>query len=147
MLRALTEARVEFLVIGAHALAVHGIPRSTMDLDIWVDASPENAPRVVEALQAFGAPLSAHGITQTDFQTPGTVYQIGLPPHRIDILTSISGVEFGEAKQDRVQATIEALPIWFIGPHAQLANKRASGRDKDIVDAKLLESKLRESDD
>lgn len=143
MLRALLGAGVEFLIVGAHALAVHGVPRATLDLDIWVKSSPDNALRVIEALQAFGAPLGSHGIVATDFETPGTVYQLGLPPGRIDLLTSISGVEFDEAWPDRVEAKIGGLRVPFIGVKAQLANKRASGRDKDLVDAKLLEKKRR----
>jgi hypothetical protein len=147
MLRALVDAQVEFMIVGAHALAVHGIPRSTLDLDVWVEATPENARRVIEALRAFGAPLSAHDITEDDFQSPGTVYQLGLPPNRIDLLTSISGVDFQAAKEDRVEVEVDGLQIGFIGPRSQLANKRASGRDKDLLDAKLLESKLSSSDD
>lgn len=145
MLQTLVEARVEFLIIGAHALAVHGVPRSTQDLDVWVEASPHNAPRVVQALQAFGAPLSAHHVTAADFLAPGTVYQLGLPPNRIDILTSISGVEFQEAAKGKVQVEVEGLVVGFIGARAQLVNKLASGRDKDLVDAKLLEAKLQET--
>ena len=140
MLRALLAAKVRFLIVGAHALAVHGIPRATMDLDIWIEASSTNAERVVAALHEFGAPLEAHGVRQVDFEMKGTVYQIGLPPSRIDLLTAISGVEFEAAWDERVMARIDDLDVPFIGPRSQLANKRASGRDKDLVDASFLAS-------
>ena len=142
ILHELIEADVDFMVVGAHALAVHGIPRSTLDLDIWVHASEENASKVIAALKAFGAPLAAHNVAESDFVQPGTVYQLGLPPNRIDLLTSISGVEFSDAKVDRVEVEVEGMTVSFIGAHAQLQNKRASGRDKDLVDAKLLEAKI-----
>jgi len=145
MLHALVGADVEFMIVGAHALAVHGIPRSTQDLDIWINASKENAPRVLSALRAFGAPVGAHGIAVVDFETPGTVYQLGLPPSRIDLLTSISGVDFVDAQQGCVVVEVDGMKVSFIGAREQLANKRASARDKDLVDARLLEARLRSS--
>lgn len=137
MLRALVASGVEFLLVGAHAMAAHGVPRATIDLD--VRASTENAPRVIAALRAFGAPLSAHGVTQEDFERSGTVYQLGLPPNRIDLITRISGVEFEEAWASRIITKIGDLEIPVIGRGPLLANKRASGRDKDWVDVRLLE--------
>lgn len=145
VLAALAGAGAEFLVVGAHALAAHGIPRATGDLDIWVRPSRENARRVVAALTAFGAPLAAHGVSEEDLARPGTVYQMGLPPRRIDILTQISGVEFADAWGSRVTVVIEGRPIGFLGREALLANKRAAGRDKDLVDVKLLEAKRRDA--
>lgn len=142
MMAALLDAEVRFLVVGAHALAVHGIPRATMDLDVWVECSAGNAARVMNALDAFGAPLKLHGVTQEDFETPGTVYQLGLPPARIDLLTQISGVDFEPAWQARVEVELEGRAIPFIGAREQLANKRAAKRPKDLVDATLLERKL-----
>lgn len=139
MLRALVEAGVEFLLVGAHAMAAHGVPRATVDLDIYVRASAENAPRVIAALRAFGAPLSAHDVMQEDFERSGTVYQLGLPPNRIDLITRISGVEFEEAWASRIITTIGDLEIPVIGRGPLLANKRAAGRDKDLVDVRLLE--------
>jgi hypothetical protein len=139
MLRALLEAGVEFMLVGAHAMAAHGVPRATIDLDIYVRASRENAPRVIAALGTFGAPLSAHGVTQEDFEREGTVYQLGLPPNRIDLITRISGVEFAEAWASRIVTSIGDLAIPVIGRGPLLANKRASGRDKDLVDVRLLE--------
>jgi len=95
MLSALSEAGVEFLIVGAHALAAHGVPRATGDLDIWIRPTPDNAARALRALVAFGAPLA--GLTVEDLTRPDTVFQIGLPPARIDILSGITGVRFAEA--------------------------------------------------
>jgi hypothetical protein len=97
LLLELEGAGVRFLVVGAHALAVHGVPRATGDLDLFVARDSGNAARLVDALVRFGAPLEAHGVTARDFEREGTVYQLGLTPRRIDLLTSISGVEFDEA--------------------------------------------------
>ncbi len=139
MLRALVESGAEFLIVGAHAMAAHGVPRATVDLDIYVHASSENAVRVISALRAFGAPLSAHGVDVQDFERPGTVYQLGLPPNRIDLLTRISGVEFEDAWASRIVARIGELEVPVIGREPLLRNKRAAGRDKDLVDVRLLE--------
>jgi hypothetical protein len=136
MLSALSEAGVEFLVVGAHALAAHGVPRATGDLDIWIRADPENAGRVLDALVRFGAPL--FDLTARDLVTPDTVFQIGLPPSRIDLLTSISGVEFEAAWANRMPIPIGPLTIPVLGRADFLANKRASGRPKDLADLALL---------
>jgi hypothetical protein len=136
MLSALCEAGVEFLVVGAHALAAHGAPRATGDLDIWVRPTPENASRVLEALARFGAPLL--DLTLDDLSGPDTVFQIGLPPSRIDILSGISGVTFADAWPGRMDVTIGALVIPVIGREAFITNKKASGRPKDLSDLTLL---------
>lgn len=141
LLEALARAQVEFLVVGAHALAAHGIPRATGDLDVWVRPTPENAARVVTALEAFGAPLHAHGVGANDFERPGTVYQMGLPPRRIDVLTQISGVAFDEAWPGRKTVLISGNEIGFLGREAMLRNKRAAGRPKDLLDADQLEKR------
>jgi len=140
MLRALVNAKAEFVVVGAHALAVHGVPRATVDLDIHVRASNENAERVVDALREFGAPLAAHNVSVEDFAQPGTVYQLGLPPNRIDLLTRISGVDFDSAWESRVLVTLAGLEVPFIGRGPLIRNKRAAGRDKDLVDVRVLEA-------
>ena len=137
LLRAFAEADVRFLVVGAYALAVHGRPRATGDLDIWVDATPENASRVIDALRAFGAPLEQ--ISESDFSTPGVAYQIGIEPRRIDILTELSGVAFAEAWPDRIRRPFGDISVDFIGRAAFLRNKRATGRPKDLVDIDGLE--------
>jgi hypothetical protein len=131
-------ADVRFLVVGAHALAAHGVPRATVDLDVWIDPSPENAARVWAALAAFGAPLEALAITPADLTRPDTVAQFGLPPWRIDILTGISGVTFDEAWPDRIEAYFDDVLVPFIGQAAFIRNKRASGRLKDLADIEAL---------
>jgi hypothetical protein len=136
MLSALSAAGVRFLIVGAHALAAHGAPRATGDLDIWIDATPENAVRVLAALRIFGAPLL--DLSAADLCTPETVFQIGVPPARIDILTSISGVEFGDAWSRRIEVPIGDLRIGTIGRTDFIANKKASGRPKDLLDLELL---------
>lgn len=130
---------VDFVIVGAHALAVHGAPRATGDLDILVRATPENSERVYRALVRFGAPIAAHGLTAADFRTPGTVYQMGLPPHRIDVLTEISGVTYDEAATDTTSALLGSERARFIGLDAMIRNKKASGRTKDLADAEALE--------
>lgn len=105
----LADAGVEFVIVGAFALAFHGAPRASGDIDIFVRPTHENAERIVAALVRFGAPLTSAGIDQEDFARPGMVYQIGLPPRRIDLLTEISGVSFEEAWASREAAEIEAL--------------------------------------
>jgi hypothetical protein len=138
-LAALLAADARFLVVGAHALAVHGIPRATQDLDVWIDPSPDNAARVWRALAAFGAPLSDLGIRAQDFSTPGNVIQIGLPPRRLDILTAISGVEsFSDAWSRRVEHRVGPHQIPIIGREALIKNKRAAARLKDLADLEAL---------
>lgn len=128
-----------FLVVGAHALAVHGHVRATGDLDIWIRPDPENAERVWRALVRFGAPVEAMGLTIPDLSRAGTVYQIGLPPRRIDILTEISGVDFDEAWPSRVAETVGDLQVPFLGREALVRNKKATGRTKDLADVESLE--------
>ena len=137
MLSALVEARAEFLVVGAHALAAHGVPRATGDLDIWVRPETGNADRVLAALRAFGAPQ--FDLTQEDLLRAGTVFQIGVPPSRIDILTSISGVSFDQAWPKRTTVLIDTLEVPVLGKEDFIANKRAVGRPKDLSDLNLLE--------
>jgi len=135
---AFADAEVEFLVVGAVALAFHGAPRASGDIDLLVRPSAENAARVFAALKTFGAPLEAHGVIVEDFTRIGTVYQIGLPPRRIDILTRISGLDFDEAWASRVDALLERRTIHLIGRDAYIKNKLASGRPKDLADAARL---------
>ncbi len=137
MLAALYAARAEFLVVGAHAVAAHGVPRATGDLDIWVRPSPENAERVFTALKAFGAPLL--DLTREDLSRPGIVFQIGVVPCRIDLLTEITGVDFDQAWQSRLESKIEGINVDFIGRSELIANKRATGRPKDMADVAALE--------
>jgi len=138
VLAELVAAKARFLVVGAHALSAHGVPRATVDLHVWVDAEPGNAERVFAALALFGAPLDALGITLKDFVTPNMVSQFGVPPYRIDILTSVSGVGFAAAWEERIEAEIEGVLVPIIGLQSFIANKRASGRPKDRVDLEYL---------
>ncbi len=138
LLCALSDAEARFLVIGGYAVGIHGRPRATKDLDVWVEASAANAPRVMRALVAFGAPL--FGLTISDIEKPGIVLQIGLPPNRIDITTKIDGVSFARAWPRRVRVEMsEGLVCPVIGLKDLLANKRASGRPQDLADVDALE--------
>ena len=117
-------------------MAAHGHPRATGDIDLWVRSTSTNANRVLEALSAFGAPLTE--VDRNDFQTPDTVFQIGVSPRRIDILTTIEGVDFEEAWSERVAIEIEGLTVPVIGRKHLIANKRALGRQQDLADIERL---------
>jgi hypothetical protein len=137
MLSALCDEGAKFLLVGAYALAAHGLPRATGDMDLWIRRSAENAARVWRALQRFGAPLAQ--LTMDDLTTPDLVFQIGVAPRRIDILTSIDGVQFDEAWTDRKVIEIEGLTIGIIGRSHLIRNKKAVGRPQDLVDVTWLE--------
>lgn len=139
VLHELQSAGAEFVIVGAHALAALGVVRATGDIDILVRPTAENAARVFAALTAFGAPLVAHGVTVEDFSNAGSVYQMGLPPRRIDILTSISGVDFEEAWASRMHVALAGMELCVLGRDAMIRNKRAAARPKDLVDADILE--------
>lgn len=138
LLAAFLEAGVRFLVVGAHAMAVHGVPRATGDLDVWIAPDAGNVDQAWAALLRFGAPLAAMGVTRADLGRPDQVVQVGLPPRRIDILTSISGLGFEDAWPDRVTHETEGLAVPFLGRAALVRNKRASGRAKDLADLEAL---------
>jgi hypothetical protein len=138
MLVALNDAEADYLVVGAYAMAAHGCPRSTGDIDFWVRPTPENASRVWNALASFGAPMEE--IAVEDFSTPGVVFQIGIAPQRVDVMTSVSGVEFEDAWPNRIVADLDGLRADVIGREQLLQNKIASGRPKDIVDVNILRS-------
>ncbi len=138
LLTALSGVEARFLVVGAYAVGVHGRPRATKDLDVWIEASPDNATRVLEALRRFGAPLG--DLTEADFATPGTGFKMGIPPRRIDILTKISGVDFDEAWARRIEADFApGLRCGVIAISDLIANKRAAGRPQDLADVDALE--------
>ena len=136
LLQAFADADVRFLVVGAYALAIHGRPRATGDLDLWVEPSIANAPRVMAALRNFGAPLET--MKEADFVEPGPVYQIGLPPRRIDILTDLTGLTFTDAWEDRIRHRLGPLEVDFIGRASFVRNKRATGRPQDLADLAAL---------
>jgi len=137
-LRALRDVGARFLVVGAHAMAVHGVPRATGDLDIWIDRSDDNADRVWTALLEFGVPVEAMGVARDDLTQPDVVVQIGLPPRRIDLFTTITGVDFGSAWEDRVEHSSADLVVPFLGRDSLITNKRAVGRLKDRADLEAL---------
>jgi hypothetical protein len=136
LLRAFIDRDVRFLIVGAYALAVHGRPRATGDLDVWVDATPENAVKVMSALEQFGAPTGQ--VRTEDFSRPGIVFQMGLPPVRIDVLTELSGLTFHEAWSTRTQAAFGPITADVIGRAAFIKNKRATGRARDLGDVEAL---------
>ena len=137
MLSVLCDEGAEYLLVGAYALATHGLPRATGDMDIWIRCSAENAARVWRALQRFGAPLT--GLSEDDLNTPDLVFQIGVAPRRIDILTSIDAVQFDEAWPARRVVEIEGLSVAAIGRLHLIQNKRAVGRPQDLADVAWLE--------
>ena len=138
LLAEFVKADVRFLVVGAHAVGAHGVPRATVDLDVWIARTPDNARRVWTALAAFGAPLETLGIQEADFARPDLVAQFGLPPFRIDILTGVSGLTFDEAWPNRVEADFDDVRVPFLGRAELIRNKRASGRKKDLADIESL---------
>jgi hypothetical protein len=141
MLAALSAAGVEFLVVGAYAMAAHGLPRATGDIDIWVRPQQENAGRVMSALRTFGAPL--FGLTIEDLLRVDTVFQIGVAPNRIDILTGITGVLFEEAWLNRLTVRIDDQLVPVIGRAELIRNKAATGRPKDQADLIWLREQTR----
>jgi len=124
---------VEFLIVGGYALAVHGYPRYTKDLDVWVWLGPENAQRIINAIEDFG--FGNLGLTAADFQEPDVMVQLGHEPQRIDILTYASGLEFPDAYKNRVYITIGNVQVPFISVDDLRTNKLATGRPRDIADA------------
>lgn len=136
LLSALCEAGARFLIVGAYAVSFHAEPRATGDLDVWVEPTAENASRVLAALRAFGAPL--HDLTEVDLGQPDVVFQIGVPPRRIDVLTSITGVEFEDAWTERAEVTYGDVRCFAIGRDALIRNKLALARPKDLLDVDLL---------
>ena len=128
---------VEFLVVGAHALAVHGLVRATKDIDVWVRPASENAIRLIAALNAFGAPTQS--VTAGDFAVAGVTFQIGIEPVRIDILTVIDGIDFESAWRNRIAADYGDVPVSVLARSDLIANKLAAGRPQDLADVAALE--------
>jgi hypothetical protein len=130
---------VRFLVVGAYAVTFHSRPRFTKDLDVWVEPTAENAERVFAALAAFGAPLAAHGVTVHDFERPGVVYQMGLPPNRIDVLTAVEALSFSACWPRRSPSRYGDVAVAYLGKQDLITNKRAVARPKDLEDVRALE--------
>ncbi|MBN1471003.1 MAG: nucleotidyltransferase [Syntrophaceae bacterium] len=137
ILHALSDEKVKFILVGAYALAAHGYPRATMDIDIWIMPSPDNAEAVLRALRNFGAPL--HNITRKDLEEDGTVFQIGVAPRRIDIITAATGLTFENTYQNAVLVNIDGIDVHILSIDDLITNKRATGRTKDLADAEALE--------
>jgi predicted nucleotidyltransferase len=138
LLQLLNDCQVDYLIVGGYAVMRYAEPRFTKDLDIWIGHSPDNSRRVFTALARFGAPLRHDGVTQETFSVEQTVYQIGVPPVRVDILTSISGCQFEEAWGRRVPGAMYGVPVHFISLADLIANKRAAGRTSDLEHLGLL---------
>lgn len=138
MLRALSDEKVKFILVGAYALAAHGYPRATMDIDIWIMPSPDNTEAVLRALRRFGAPL--HNLTKEDLQKDATIFQIGVAPRRIDIITAASGLQFEHTYQNSIMVNIDGIDVRIPSIEDLIINKKATGRTKDLADAEALES-------
>ena len=136
MLSILSEEKVKYLVIGAFALSTYGYPRATGDIDIWVEANEENSRKVLKSLIRFGAPMDK--ISQDDFKAKGLIFQIGVAPRRIDITTLIDRVDFETAYPNRKDIIIENITVPVISLEDLIKNKQSTGRDKDILDVKML---------
>ncbi len=139
LLLAFNAHNVEYLIVGAHALAAHGHVRATKDLDLWVRPEESNAQKVLEALSDFGAPLS--DLTVEDLSREKTIFQIGLPPLRIDVITDIDGVEFAEAWPDRFETSFGGVPAFVLSRHHLITNKKTTARLQDLADVQQLEAK------
>ncbi len=136
ILFALNAEQVDFILVGAYALAAHGYPRATMDIDIWVMPSPGNAKAVLRALRQFGAPL--HGLGVEDLQENDTVFQIGVAPRRIDLLTGATGLDFPTAANNAIVRQIDGIDLKVLSIEDLIVNKLATGRPKDQIDADEL---------
>jgi len=136
LLELFNKHKVAYIIVGAYALAFHGAPRFTGDIDIFVNHSPENSQKILSALDEFG--FGSLGLASEDFQKPEKVVQLGMPPVRIDIITSITGVSWEEADSGKREGLYGDVPVFFLGRESYLANKRAVGRKKDLADIESL---------
>jgi len=135
-LRLLNSERIEYMVVGGYAVGFHGYPRPTGDLDIWVAARPDNAAKLVSALAKFG--FGSAGATEQQFIEPGRVVRMGVPPVRIEVLTSVSGVDFADCFSRKVDSVLDGIPVSIISRDDLIANKLAAGRDRDRDDVSRL---------
>ncbi|MCL2390606.1 MAG: nucleotidyl transferase AbiEii/AbiGii toxin family protein [Endomicrobia bacterium] len=139
LLSIFNEEKVKFILVGAYAMAVHGYPRATMDIDVWVIGELKNSEAIIKALRRFGAPLD--DISSEDFQKDNVIFQIGVFPRRIDIVTSVDGLEFDEAYRRSVTVEIEDIKLKVLSKEDLIKNKLASGRTKDLADVETLQGK------
>ena len=135
-IQSLNDNQARYLVVGGYAVALHGYPRYTKDIDIWIDMNPANAIRIIQALQQFG--FGSLGLKEQDFLEADTIIQLGYPPRRIDLLTTLPGVNFDACFSARVVVDIDGVPVNFIGLENLKKNKRATGRAQDIADIENL---------
>jgi hypothetical protein len=133
----LNDNQVKYLVIGGYAVAVHGHPRYTKDIDIWIEISEENAQKLVTALTQFG--FESLGLTSEDFQTPNQIIQLGYPPNRIDLITNPDGIDFQTCYDSKIEVTLNDVPVKFINLDNLKRNKLASGRLQDLADLEKLQ--------
>ena len=136
-IQSLNDNNVRYLVVGGYAVAVHGHPRYTKDMDVWIDMTPDNAARTLDALDQFG--FKSLELAEADFLVSDQIIQLGYPPNRIDLLTTIPGVEFADCFPKRTQVNIEGVDVNFIDRENLIANKKASGRHQDLADVENLE--------
>ena len=136
LLELLNAHKVEYLIVGAYALAFHGVPRATGDLDVWVHPTSTNAKHLMEVLTELG--FGDVGLQQNDFERPEQVIQLGVPPVRIDLVTSLSGIRWQDAWPHRAADDYGGVPVGIIGRSEFIANKRATGRQKDLADIEAL---------
>src|SRR6266550_4079591 len=139
LLLAFNAHHVEYLLVGAHALAVYGHVRATKDIDVWVRPDSENAQKVLTALSQFGAPLG--DLNKDDLSKAGTIFQIGVPPLRIDVITAIDGVDFADAWPDRYKTSFGEVPVCVISRHHLITNKKTAARLQDLADLEQLEAR------
>ncbi|MGB2682800.1 MAG: hypothetical protein WBE39_15975 [Candidatus Competibacter sp.] len=140
----LNKNNVEYLIVGGYAVGIHGYPRYTGDLDIWINATRQNAHKMVAVLDEFG--FSSFGLTEEDFIKSGNVIQMGYPPFRIDVLTKIDGVEFGECYKNKIIVQVDQLVLSVIGINELKKNKQASDRPRDAEDLRNLQNSTRHRD-
>jgi hypothetical protein len=136
-LELLNENKVKYLVVGGYAVAFHGHPRYTKDIDVWIELSPDNANNILNALKEFG--FGSLGLKPDDFLESDQIIQLGYPPNRIDILTSLKDLKFEDCYKTKVEVEIQGLHIDFIDIENLKKNKRATGRPQDLADAENLE--------
>jgi hypothetical protein len=136
-IQSLNDNRVNYLVVGGYAVAFHGYPRYTKDIGIWIEPTPDNATKAIKALEQFG--FASLGLKEADFLAPDQIIQLGYPPNRIDLISTLPGVEFANCYTSRVRVEIEGVLVDFIDLNNLRKNKRATGRYQDLADLENLE--------
>ncbi|MCC6683207.1 MAG: hypothetical protein IT445_20110 [Phycisphaeraceae bacterium] len=146
LLRVFIDEQVRFLIVDGHAFAAHAFIRTTKDIDLWIEATPKNARRVWDALMKYGAPLAAHQVQPRDFQARDLVYQMGVPPVRIDLITNIADIDFEAAWKQRIDVELSGMRVPVIGLSHLIQAKEAAGRPQNLLDVQsLLNVQRRES--